>query len=113
MESDQRYYWRRASEELYAAARAVTPAAQLRRRQLAALYVERLRALAAHRTPSSAPLGRLTRPADMAEELRALSGCLFEWPLPTLRLPKPEALAQLEGPANASSEWPLPLETAA
>jgi hypothetical protein len=109
MESDQRYYWRRASEELHAAARAVTPAAKIRRRQLAALYVDKLKELAAHRVPPSAPLGRLTRPADMAEELRALSDCLFEWPLPALAIAGPHALPQLEGPRRASAEWPLPL----
>ncbi len=35
MESNQRYFARRASEELRAAARAVTPEARARRRQLA------------------------------------------------------------------------------
>ena len=45
MESDQRYYWRRANEELCAAARAVTPAARQRRHQLVETYVEKLGAI--------------------------------------------------------------------
>jgi hypothetical protein len=45
MESDQRYYWRRAAEEIAAASRAVTPAARLRHQELAETYVRRLRDL--------------------------------------------------------------------
>ena len=45
MESDGRYYRRRACEELSAADRAVTIAARNRRLQLVGLYLERLRDL--------------------------------------------------------------------
>ena len=74
MESDQRYYWRRASEELYAAARAVTPAAQTRRRRLAESYLSRLRELPAERRPEGAEL--------RMPPLCASNDQLFEWPLP-------------------------------
>lgn len=42
MESDERYYRRRAAQELAAARRAMTEAAALRRRQLAETYLKRL-----------------------------------------------------------------------
>jgi hypothetical protein len=42
MESDLRYYARRASEEARAAARSVTPAARARRLMLAAQFSRRL-----------------------------------------------------------------------
>jgi len=45
MESDIRYYRRRAYEELGAASRAVTEEARRRRLQLVDLYVQHLRAL--------------------------------------------------------------------
>jgi hypothetical protein len=45
MESDTRYYRRRAVEELAAADRAVTSAARERRLQLVELYLDRLREL--------------------------------------------------------------------
>ena len=45
MESDARYYRRRAVEELAAADRAVTSAARERRLQLVGLYLDRLREL--------------------------------------------------------------------
>jgi hypothetical protein len=41
MESNQRYYQRRAVEELRAAARAVTPEAEARRRALAASFAQK------------------------------------------------------------------------
>ena len=41
MESNQRYYSRRAVEELRAAARAVTPEAQARRRALAEMFMQK------------------------------------------------------------------------
>ena len=47
MESDIRYYRRRACEEMAAATRAVTEAARDRRLQLVDLYVQRLQALKA------------------------------------------------------------------
>jgi len=42
MESNERYYRRRAAQELAAAKRAMTEAAALRRRQLAETYLKRL-----------------------------------------------------------------------
>ena len=45
MESDARYYRRRAYEELSAADRAVTPAARDRRLELVGLYLDKLREL--------------------------------------------------------------------
>jgi hypothetical protein len=45
LESDYRYFARRAAIEAAAAMRAVTPAARERRLQLAKSYSERLRAL--------------------------------------------------------------------
>ena len=45
MESDARYYRRRACEELSAADRAVTSAARDRRLQLVGLYLDKLREL--------------------------------------------------------------------
>jgi hypothetical protein len=42
VESDARFYRRRATEELAAASRAVTPAARDRRMQLAQLFLDRL-----------------------------------------------------------------------
>ena len=45
METDIRYYRRRACEEMSAASRAVTPAARDRRLQLVSLYLDHLKAL--------------------------------------------------------------------
>ena len=45
METDIRYYRRRAYEEMSAASRAVTDAARDRRLQLVGVYLERLQAL--------------------------------------------------------------------
>jgi hypothetical protein len=45
LETDIRYYRRRACEELSAASRAVTPAARERRLQLVELYLDHLKAL--------------------------------------------------------------------
>ena len=47
MESDIRYYRRRAFEEMAAASRAVTEAARFRRLQLVETYIEHLKALKA------------------------------------------------------------------
>ena len=44
MESDARFYRRRANEELAAASRAVTPEARERRMQLASVFLQRLKA---------------------------------------------------------------------
>jgi len=45
LESDMRFYRRRANEEMAAADRAVTDAARERRIQLAGIFLERLREL--------------------------------------------------------------------
>lgn len=45
METDIRYYRRRACEEMSAATRAVTPAARDRRLQLVNIYLDHLKAL--------------------------------------------------------------------
>jgi hypothetical protein len=45
LDSDERYFRRRASEELAAANRAVTDAARERRLMLAGVFLERLRAV--------------------------------------------------------------------
>jgi len=81
MESNHRYYWRRASEELQAAMRAVTPAAQQRRRQLAESYFRKLCDLC---PIQDAERGGL--PPDYREEfargLRLLGGLRpEEWPI--------------------------------
>ena len=47
MESDIRFYRRRACEEMAAASRAVTEAARLRRLQLVDTYIQHLKALKA------------------------------------------------------------------
>jgi hypothetical protein len=46
MESNERYYARRASEELRAAERAMTPEGRARRRALAELFEKKARELA-------------------------------------------------------------------
>jgi hypothetical protein len=48
MESNERYFRRRAAEELAAARRAVTPAARSRRMTLVNSYLEQLSALGYH-----------------------------------------------------------------
>ena len=45
MESDARFFRRRANEEMAAASRAVTPAARDRRMQLAGAFLDRLKDL--------------------------------------------------------------------
>lgn len=45
MESDARFFRRRANEEMAAASRAVTPAARDRRMQLAGAFLDRLKEL--------------------------------------------------------------------
>jgi hypothetical protein len=47
VESDIRYFWRRAAAETLAAQRALTPEARARRMVLAESYREKLRALGA------------------------------------------------------------------
>jgi hypothetical protein len=65
VESDVRYYRRRACEELAAATRSVTDAARERRMQLVALYVERLR--------------ELNEPSPFSDRELASGGAAFQW----------------------------------
>ena len=58
MDTDPRYYWRRACEEMAAASRAVTPAARIRHEQLVRLFVERLKVLNAPSPFSEDELGQ-------------------------------------------------------
>ena len=76
MESDARFYRRRACEEMSAASRAVTDAARERRLQLVDLYLQRLEAM---REPSpfedhdlSKALGRRATAKDLHSA--------FSWP---------------------------------
>jgi hypothetical protein len=63
VESDIRYYRRRACEEMAAASRAVTEAARERRLQLVDLYVQRLAELKAPSPFSEGDVVRLLGPA--------------------------------------------------
>ena len=65
MESDIRFYRRRANEELAAASRAVTESARERRMMMAGVFLERLKALGA---------SRMTMDGLAAAELSA-----FDW----------------------------------
>lgn len=75
MESDQRYYWRRASEELHAAARAVTPAARSRRRALAESYLDRLKELVRDRPEGPELNRRIAALAAMDQAVPSLEAC--------------------------------------
>lgn len=63
MESDIRYYRRRACEEMAAASRAVTEAARERRLQLVDLYLQHLKSLNAPNPFDEGDLARLLGPA--------------------------------------------------
>lgn len=68
MESDARFYRRRANEELAAANRAVTEAARERRVQLAGAFLERLKASQARAVLEEAPqLAAIYREASVFE----------------------------------------------
>lgn len=58
MESNGRYYSRRAAEEASRAARAITPEAQARHRQLASLFATRFAELEAECSSRSSASGR-------------------------------------------------------
>ena len=76
MESDARFYRRRACEEMSAASRAVTPQARERRLQLADLSLQRLQALQEPSPFEERDLARvLGRPKSAKEIHRA-----FGWP---------------------------------
>ena len=71
MESNSRFFRRRANEELSAADRAVTPAARARRMQLAGAFLQRLKEVEAEACLSE-------------REMQALTGVsgtrpVFEW----------------------------------
>ena len=70
METDIRYYRRRACEEMSAASRAVTPAARDRRLHLVNLYLDHLKALNA-----PAPFDE----RDVAEMRRPAARSAFAW----------------------------------
>jgi hypothetical protein len=63
IESNARYYRRRACEEMGAAKRAVTEAARERRLQLVDLYLQRLAALQEPSPFDELALGRTRRPS--------------------------------------------------
>lgn len=63
MESDIRFYRRRACEEMAAASRAVTEAARLRRLQLVDTYIQHLKALKAPSPFSESDLAEAHRTA--------------------------------------------------
>lgn len=69
MESNSRFFRRRANEELAAADRAVTPAARARRMQLAGAFLQRLKAIEAEALLSEREMQALT---DVARPM-------FEW----------------------------------
>jgi hypothetical protein len=71
VESDIRYYRRRACEEMAAATRAVTEAARDRRLQLVDLYVERLKALNAPSPFDDQSMSGMIRPSS--------AGSAFGW----------------------------------
>ena len=62
MESDIRFYRRRACEEMAAASRAVTEAARLRRLQLVDTYLDHLKALKAPSPFSEFDMAQARRP---------------------------------------------------
>lgn len=74
METDIRYYRRRACEEMSAASRAVTSAARDRRLHLVGIYLERLKALNA-----PAPFDQEQVAAMAAGSDRRSSRSVFSW----------------------------------
>ena len=72
MESDVRFYRRRASEELAAAGRAVTEAARERRMIMAGIFLDRLKSLGGSATEiglaasDQTPAFRWAKPAERA-----------------------------------------------
>ena len=63
METDIRYYRRRACEEMTAASRAVTPAARDRRLHLVSLYLDHLKALNAAPPFDEVQLAEILQPS--------------------------------------------------
>ena len=80
VESDVRYYRRRACEEMGAARRAVTPAARERRMQLVDLYLQRLAEL---KEPSPFDEQDFVKASGLPAAAMAKSGSArsaFAWP---------------------------------
>ena len=71
METDIRYYRRRACEEMTAASRAVTPAARDRRLHLVNLYLDHLKALNAPAPFDDREVAEMRRPSPRSA---------FPWP---------------------------------
>jgi hypothetical protein len=63
LESDIRYFSRRANEEMIAASRAITPAARERRLYLVGVYLDRLRGLNAPVPFDELKLAEMMKPA--------------------------------------------------
>lgn len=76
MESDARFYRRRACEEMSAASRAVTPEARERRLQLVDLYLQRLHALQEPSPFEERHLARVLGRPSSAKEIHSA----FTWP---------------------------------
>lgn len=76
MESDIRYYRRRAYEEMSAAGRAVTDAARQRRLQLVDMYVQHLKALNEPDPFDEEYVARALGPAAAAK----FQSSAFAWP---------------------------------
>ena len=64
MESNERYYSRRAVEELRAAARAVTPEAAARRRALAEMFEQKARQ---YRAPQASRSSQASKASQFAQ----------------------------------------------
>ena len=73
METDVRYYRRRACEEMSAATRAVTPAARDRRLHLVGIYLDRLKAMNA---PSPFEYDKLSNSIEIGKSGRRSA---FAW----------------------------------
>lgn len=76
LESDARFYRRRAVEEMSAATRAVTPEARERRLQLVDLYLQRLHALNEPSPFEARDLARFLGPATTEKKIHKA----FGWP---------------------------------
>ena len=104
MESDIRFYRRRACEEMAAATRAVTEAARGRRLQLVDLYIQRLDALQAPNPFSEHDFARARGPSAAARDQRSA----FAWP-GAVEAPLIQSGCQRDGPPLAGRPWQTPL----
>ena len=80
VETDVRYYRRRACEEMGAANRAVTEAARERRLQLVDLYLQRLAALKEPNPFDEQDFARAFGPSAAAKAKGTVSRSAFAWP---------------------------------